>query len=132
MELDLAGESIAQETLIQALRWNGGEEGRDVRNGHQQLLIGITLQSRCLGKSLVPSLLDNCLSSPWVCLVEGTDSVEVDVWMEGVLDSWGDVIVVVMFVVAVASVAVIVSVVMSRHFCVFDLLVVVCCLGIED
>lgn len=63
-----------------------------VRDVHQQLLIGITAEFGLRIQSLVPCLLADLASRTRGALVQSIDGVKVDLFVEAVLQSWSDVV----------------------------------------
>lgn len=67
-------------------------ECNNSRDSHQDLLITPTLQLGLSIQALRPCLLDDGLPGAGLGLVEDGDEVEVDMLVEGGLDSGGDVV----------------------------------------
>lgn len=82
METDLGGEAFVGR-LVNTLVGEGTE--KDVRDVHQQLLVGIAAEFGLRVQSLVPGLFADSTARARGALVECVDGVKVDLSVEAVL-----------------------------------------------
>ena len=74
-----------------------------VRNMHEYLFICIADELGSCGESFCPCLFDDCASGMGCSLVHGGYAIEIDVLIQGILQSWGYVVCVIVAGVMVAS-----------------------------
>ena len=94
------------------------EDGRDVRDKHEQLLVCITLELRVSLQPLLPCLFDDLGTCTGLALVEGSYVVKVDLLPYQGLQSWFYLVTVVVSMVMTVAFVVVARVIVSvmmRH-----------------